>query len=283
MNILLARPYGYCYGVSKAMEIACLAKTEHPSQKVYLVGAPVHNEDAISFLEDKGLILLDGDFPTLLEELKKLKEGSVVVFSAHGHPFSFDEEAKKRGLLAYDGTCAFVQENLNSALACSSSLIYIGQEGHAEKEAFLANCPAAYFFDARSGKGNWAACPASPAIVSQTTLSGEEVSKAFLAIKEAFPEARLLKERCTATRVRQEKVAELSKKADCAIILGSKTSNNARKLYELALSSCPAWLCLDEKEVRLLDLSPYKNVLVCSSASTSKEIVEATVGYLSSL
>lgn len=283
MNILLAKPFGYCYGVSKAMEIALKAKEEHPASEVYLIGAPVHNEDAISALLSKGLRLLDGDFDSLLRRMEGLEKGSIVVFSAHGHPSSFDEAAKRKGFQIYDGTCAFVKENLGTALLSHHPIIYVGQEKHAEKEAFLASCPKAFYFNSKDGEGDWRKCPASPEIVCQTTLSGDEVEKAFAEIKAAFPEARLAKERCTATRVRQEKVAELSKKADAAIVLGSSTSNNASKLYEIAKSNCPAWLCLDEKEVAKLDLSPYGTLLVCSSASTSKEIVERTLAYLSSL
>ncbi len=283
MDILLAKPYGYCYGVSKAMDIALRAKREHPDSNVYLIGAPVHNEDAIAYLSSKGLLLLDGDFASLKERVEALPQGSRVVFSAHGHPFSFDEVAKRKGFLVYDGTCAFVKENLDSALRSSSPIIYIGQEGHAEKDSFLANCPKARFYDAKTGEGDWRSCLPSPRIVSQTTLSEEEIRRACEDIRSFFPGAELLKERCTATRIRQEKVNELSKEADAALVLGSKTSNNAKKLFEIASANCRSWLCLDEKEVRSLDLSPYKKILVCSSASTSKEIVEATVNYLSSL
>ena len=283
MRILLAKPYGYCYGVSKAMDIALLAKKEHPEEKVHLVGAPVHNEDAISFLEAQGLVLLDGDFPSLEAKLEALPFGSVVVFSAHGHPFSFDAIAKKRNFKVYDGTCAFVKENLDSALKSSSPVIYVGAKGHAEKEAFLSNCKKAYFYDAKTGEGNWRDCPSSPTLICQTTLSGEEIEKAKKKIQETLGEFNLAKGRCTATKIRQEKVAQLSKQADATIVLGSKTSNNANKLFQIASSNGPAYLCLDEKEVRKLDLSSFKTVLVCSSASTSKQIVDETVSYLSSL
>ena len=282
MKILLAKPYGYCYGVSRAMEIASLAKKEHPSEAVYLIGAPVHNEDAISSLKAEGLLLLDGDFASLEEKLSNLKEGSVVIFSAHGHPHSFDEVVRNRKLVVYDGTCSFVEENLSLALS-SPRVLYIGSEGHAEKEAFLANCPKAKFYDAKSSKGNWKECECPPTLICQTTLSGEEIEKAKKKIQETLGEFNLAKGRCTATKIRQEKVAQLSKEADATIVLGSKTSNNANKLFQIASSNGPAYLCLDEKEVRKLDLSSFKTVLVCSSASTSKQIVDETVSYLSSL
>ncbi len=282
MKILLAKPYGYCYGVSHAMELASKAKREHPEEEVYLIGAPVHNEDAISSLKEQGLTLLEGEFASLERKLKELKEGSVVVFSAHGHPNSFDEIAKKRKYIVYDGTCEFVKENLSAALA-SDNVLYIGSEGHAEEEAFLANCPKARFYDAKSGKGDWKSCLLPPTLICQTTLSEEEIEKAKREIGEALGEYALAKERCTATRVRQEKVASLSKRVDATIVLGSTTSNNANKLLQIAKKSGPAYLCLDKKEVQKLDLSSYTSILVCSSASTSKQIVEETLSYLSSL
>ena len=282
MKILLAKPYGYCYGVSYAMELASKAKKEHPDSAVYLIGAPVHNEDAISFLMKQGLILLEGDFASLQAKLESLSEGSVVVFSAHGHPHSFDQIAAKRNFLVYDGTCAFVKENLVSALS-SKNVLYIGSEGHAEKEAFLANCPGARFYDAKTGEGDWKKCSLPPTLICQTTLSGEEIEKAKKEIGGFLGDYVLAKERCTATRVRQERVFSLSKEVDATIVLGSSTSNNANKLLQIVLQNGPAYLCLDEKEVAKLDLSAYESLLVCSSASTSKEIVDETVSYLSSL
>ncbi len=282
MKILLARPCGYCYGVSRAMGLAAQAKKEHPEEEVYLIGAPVHNEDAIKALQSQGLCLLEGPFASLEEKLKVLKEGSVVVFSAHGHPFSFDTIAKERHFITYDGTCAFVEENLASGLSCANPL-YIGSEGHAEKEAFLANCPQARFYDVKTGKGDWRSCLSSPTLICQTTLSEEEIKKAKEEIGEAYGEFTLAKERCTATRLRQESVATLSQQANATLVLGSATSNNATKLLEIALKSGPAFLCLDKKEVEAIDLSPFKTILVCSSASTSSQIVEEALAYLSTL
>ena len=265
------------------MAIALKAKDAHPLEPIFLLGAPVHNEEALSFLKEKGLSLLDGDFPSLEENLSSLPEGSVVVFSAHGHPKRFEEIASEKGFALYDGTCSFVRNNQEEGLKRDGPIIYVGERGHAEKKAFLANCPTAYFYDAADGSGNWRDCPAPPRLICQTTLSGQEVRKAVSEIGARFPSFRLSKERCTATRLRQEEVFRLSKAADCAVILGSRTSNNTKKLSEIASLHCPAFLCLDENEVKLLDLSGKDAVLVASGASTSSSTVEKTVAYLSSL
>lgn len=283
MKVILSKPFGYCYGVMQAMSIASSAKKAHPNEDVYLLGAPVHNEEAIERLKEEGLILIDGDFTSLEKSLLALKRGSVVVFSAHGHPASFDEIARSKEFEVHDGTCAFVRENIKAGLSSLKPVIYIGESRHSEKEAFLANCKGAYFIDAISLEGDCASCPSAPLLIAQTTLSLLEMERAVRKIKEIYPDAEIAKERCSSTRIRQERVAELSKKVDCAIVLGSKTSANSRNLLAIASLNCPSFLCLNEKEVASLDLSSYRSALVCSGASTEASTVDKTVSYLSSL
>ncbi len=282
MEVLLVSPFGYCSGVYEALSLAKKAKRENPQADVYLVGCPVHNELAISGLEKEGLKLLDERKEDLGKAILSLPEGSVLVFSAHGHPRLWEEEAAKRGLCFYDATCPFVKQN--EAIGKETSpLIYIGSPAHAEAIAFLANCPHAYFYDASTGEGDWRNCPAHPRLVSQTTLSEGEIELAEREIKEKYPDAALLKGRCQATRQRQSSIRKAAQNADAAIILGSKTSNNSRKLQEIASQFCPSFLCLDLQEVKALPLEEYKKIALASGASTPREVYFQVRDYLSSL
>lgn len=282
MEVLSILPFGYCSGVEKAMGIAIKAKRENPNRKVCLLGSLIHNESAISFLKSQGLILLDEAATNLENALKSLDEGDVVVFSAHGHPRHYDDIVKEKGLIAYDATCRFVNENLASSVA-KSPLIYIGQEGHLEKEAFLANCPSAYFYSVSSGGGSWRKCQEPPYVIAQTTLSGEEISKALGEIESHLGRAEFIKGRCLATSTRQKAMEEGARNADCAIVLGSSTSNNSKKLVEIASKSCPAFLCLGLEEVKRLDLSKFAKVALASGTSTSRETFLEVRAYLQKL
>lgn len=282
MEVVSVVPFGYCSGVERAMEIGVKAKEENPGKDVYLLGSLIHNENAIAFLKSKGLRLFDESSIDLEQALLGLSKGDIVVFSAHGHPSSYDDIIEKKGLIAYDATCRFVNENLAAATG-KSPLVYIGQEGHLEKEAFLANCPRAYFYSVSNGGGNWRDCPPFPYLIAQTTLSGEEIQTALADITASLGQASLIKGRCLATSMRQKAMKEAAEKADVSIVLGSKTSNNSKKLFQIASTCHPAFLCLDLSEVEKIDLSGYSKIALASGTSTSRETFIAVRDYLDSL
>lgn len=275
-------PFGYCSGVERALSLALKAKREHPKQNVYLLGMLIHNETALEELKGQGLFVLSEKDCPLEEALSSLKEGDVVVFSAHGHPSCFDEMAKKKKLIVYDATCLFVKGNMGLGKKLNP-LIYLGLRGHLESEAFLANCPRAYFYDVKSGQGNWQEASETPSVLAQTTLGGMEIEAAMQDIQARFPEAKLIKGRCLATAERQAAVLEASKKADATLILGSDASNNTLKLKEIAEKSGPVFLCLGLEETRKLDLSLFHSVALASGASTSKATFLEVKDYLERL
>ena len=285
MDVLPLRPSGYCAGVTEAIALAIQAKKLHTDQNVYLLGLLVHNEDAVASLEKLGLIPLDERERPLLDYLFDLKKGDVVVFSAHGHPKAYDDLAKEKGIEIVDATCRFVNENLDLALSSSRPILYIGLAGHLESEAFLANCPDAFFYDVKSrkclgilalkGKG------IDPLIITQTTLSKDEIDFAMSDIRVFFPHAELAKERCASTTLRQKALKEMPSDVDCVIVLGSKRSNNSLKLAEIAASrGVDSYLCLDLEEVKKLDLHQKRRAALISGASTSGETFDEVLTYL---
>ena len=288
MEVKLLAPYGYCSGVVLAMKKALDAKKEHPTANVYLLGNLVHNEEAVKELRDAGLLLIDERKTNLLDALLDLNRGDVVVFSAHGHPASYDDLAELKGLTLIDATCPFVKENTLEGQECGRPLIYAGVKGHLECEAFLANCPDAVFLDAKDGSFNYLKVKGKkedPILICQTTLSLEEVERAKAEVLKFFPTATIGKERCLSTKSRQEAVLNLSQEeADALIVLGSSSSNNSVKLAEIGKGKgIPTFLCLGIDEVSRLDLSSFHKVALCSGASTSREAVLRVKDYLESL
>ena len=286
MNVLTLNPHGYCLGVREAIQIAIDAKKNHPDANVYLLGLLVHNEETMGYLSSLGLLPIDETKVSLLDALFDMKKGDVVVFSAHGHPSAYDEIARSKGLILVDATCRFVKENLAAGQKCLNPLIYLGVAGHLEAEAFLANVPDALFFDVKTFSGDLLGLRAktdSPTLITQTTLSGEEIEEAMKRIRVLFPGATLEKERCHSTSLRQKAMASLPSSVDCVIVLGSKRSNNSLKLAEIAAKQgFRTHLCLGLEEVRKLDLSEVKSVALSSGASTSEETYQAVLNYLRS-
>ena len=287
MDVLTLNPHGYCMGVHQALLLAIKAKEDYPDRDVYLLGLLVHNETAVAELQAKGLIPLDEREKSILDHLLERKKGDVIVFSAHGHPASYEDLAREKGLIIVDATCRYVNENLLAATSSEDPILYIGVDGHLESESFLANCPDADFYDVKSR--HWSplrlkGMKKKPRVITQTTLSIEEVQSALNDIRQYFPDAVLEKERCHSTTLRQKAMLDLPKDVDAVVVLGSNRSNNSVKLYELARSGGhDAYLCLGLEEVKKLDFSGKKRLALSSGASTSEETFQEVLNYLRSL
>lgn len=284
MEVTLVEPYGYCYGVLKAIEVAERARQEDPERPIYCLGRLVHNEKAVSELAKKGVFTLVESSPDLGPLLNDAPKGSTILFSAHGHESRLESLCPPLGLSYIDAACPYVKANAALGKAKLGHVAYIGAKGHAECFAFLKNVRPIAFFDVKEGKLTAYKEGKPLGAIAQTTLSEAEIEAGLSVLRAHYGEMRLLAGRCPETIRRQKEVKEALKKADCLLVLGSNTSSNSRKLLELALSSgTPAYLALGLEEVKRLDLSPYRRLALCSGASTSKQEVLRCRDYLLSL
>ena len=109
MEVALIKPQGFCSGVTRAVELAKKAKNENPDKNIYILGMLAHNQSLIDDLTRDGFITLSGNEE---EEISRLHNGDVLIFTAHGHSSKLDELAKEKGLITYDATCFKVLDNL---------------------------------------------------------------------------------------------------------------------------------------------------------------------------
>ena len=282
MKVHVVSPHGYCSGVWRALKIASSTKSEHPNEPIYMLGALVHNEITVDSLKEQGFSILDEMDGPLEEQLKTLENGSLIVFSAHGHPKSFDEIAKSKKLRVIDATCPFVDENRLVGLSVSSPLFYLGARGHLEAISFLSNCPHAIFLDAKKPETDQTGRRCS--LICQTTLSDEEIENALTFLHSRFEKVDLLRSRCDATSARQAAVRSIPKEIEAVIVLGSQTSNNTKKLAEIARQEGFATImALNVQELKTMDLSGYSSVALCSGASTPPEVFASCLAYLEEL
>ena len=98
MDIVIANNAGFCFGVTRALELANRA-AEDRSRPVHTLGALIHNPQEVARLEAAGV--------HQVESLDDVPEGTVIL-SAHGVDPSVEAEARARGLEVIDATCPFV-------------------------------------------------------------------------------------------------------------------------------------------------------------------------------
>lgn len=287
MEVTILKPQGYCAGVLNAIKIAFKAKEEHPHEEVYILGMLVHNQKVIDELTSKGITTLYRDNKTDEELLYSLKDGSVIVFSAHGHKHNLDEIAKDKKFIVYDATCPKVLNNLNlieDEINNNHQVIYIGHKNHPEALAALSINEQVFFYDIKSEFDYKKVKDKSPLVINQTTLNTKELKEIYIDIIIHKPKARIMDEICAATRLRQEALEKIDDNIDLILIVGDKKSSNTNRLLEIAKSShpnIPSYLVSDIEEVKQLQIKS-NHVAIASGASTPLNEIDKIKKYLES-
>jgi 4-hydroxy-3-methylbut-2-enyl diphosphate reductase len=277
-KILLAAPRGFCAGVQYAIEVVDLALKVHGSP-LYVRHAIVHNEYVVRSFESRGVIFV--------EDINEIPEGSNVIFSAHGVSPTVREQAKLRNLHVIDATCPLVTKVHREAVRYARdgyTILYIGHRGHVEAEGTMGEAPNKMLLIDNLGEAEKVQPPDTPlAVLTQTTLSVDEVERIMDVLKRRFPQLEVpaKEDICYATTNRQNAVKALAKQSDLILVVGSKTSSNSNRLREVAeAEGVPAYLLMSEDEVKPEWKFEYPVIGITSGASTPEKLVENLIGEL---
>lgn len=277
-RILLAAPRGFCAGVAYAIEVVDLALKIHGSP-LYVRHAIVHNEWVVRSFEKRGVVFV--------EQISDIPNGSVVVYSAHGVSPEVRRESKERDLHIIDATCPLVTKVHNEAKHYAAKgyfMVYIGHDGHVEAEGTMGEAPDRMVLVETPEDVERLELPhyEKLAILTQTTLSVDEVQRTMTALRAKYPhiETPPKEDICYATTNRQTAIREMARQCDLVIIVGSKTSSNSNRLREVAETlGAEAHLIDSASQVRD-EWRTRKVVGVSSGASTPEHLVEDVIGRL---
>lgn len=105
-TIRLARDFGFCYGVERAIDLAYAARRVFADRKVYLLGEIIHNPEVNRQLQEMGIISI----PISEHEatLSKLNPEDVVIVPAFGAETRLMNIISERGCSVVDTTCGDV-------------------------------------------------------------------------------------------------------------------------------------------------------------------------------
>lgn len=275
-EVLLVRPRGFCAGVVRAVDIVELCLKQYGAP-VYMAHQIVHNANVVADLEAKGAIFV--------ETVGEIPEGSTVIFSAHGSPPEQYRTAEARKLNVIDATCPLVYKVHNEARKYGRegrSVIVIGHREHVEVVGSMGQALEAtsdvHLMDPDDPPPE---LPGNVAVLTQTTLSQDDVAPAVERIRELYPQAVVRNDICFATTNRQTAVKKLAEEVDMIIIVGSDTSSNSRRLAETARrAGCQAVLVPSGENIPWFLLLNAQRVGVSSGASTPEWLVEGVVKTL---
>ncbi len=281
-TIIEVMPQGFCGGMMKAIKIAKEVRTEHPDQKITILGNLVHNRYVKLALRHWNIETVEETGKTRLELLDRIDEG-IVIFTAHGvHPDVY-KKAEEKGLRVYDASCRFVvqtQRIVQEKLEEGAVVFYIGKNKHPEAESIYTLSSRVYLIETEADIPELDA--PSIFVTNQTTMSTLDIEHLFDAIRRRYPSACFHNEICNATRVRQEAVLALqNQEVDVLIVVGDPTSNNTEQLAQIArLAQIPTVVKAETVEdLRAFDWNG-KTIAVTSGASTPKYLTSQIIRFV---
>src|SRR5258706_128274 len=80
----LAREFGFCYGVERAVEYAYQTRRKFPDRRIHLVGEIIHNPHVNDRLRELGVDILERPEPTGAFDFSRIATEDVVIMPAFG-------------------------------------------------------------------------------------------------------------------------------------------------------------------------------------------------------
>ena len=265
MEINLAKNYGFCFGVKRAIEIA------EESQNATTMGPLIHNNEEINRLKSNFDV-------TTAHTMDEIGDSKRVIIRTHGivKEDLATLRASKKEII--DATCPFVtkpQEIVEEMSQKKYKVIIFGDENHPEVKgvrSYAVN-DALVILSVDELKN----VPLGPkiAIVSQTTKKYSEFMKIVDYLVERVSEVRVFNTICNATFENQDAARELSMQSDIMIVIGGKNSSNTKQLLNISEENCTdCYLIENEKELEKSWFMGKEKCGITAGASTPDWIIE---------
>jgi 4-hydroxy-3-methylbut-2-enyl diphosphate reductase len=137
LTIRLAREFGFCYGVDRAIEYAYEAKKRFPDRRLFLSGEIIHNPSVNQNLRDMGFTILeDGRVPQV--RYASVAADDVVVLPAFGVTVAEMKYLRGIGAVLVDTTCGSVLnvwKNVSKYARDGFTVVIHGKHYHEETRA----------------------------------------------------------------------------------------------------------------------------------------------------
>ena len=294
---------GFCAGVIRA-----IGKAEEflkEGERLYSLGAIVHNDAELSRLVGKGLVTIDKED---LEEMVAA-DGEVLLIRAHGEPPQTYATAENLGFKIIDCTCPVVlklQQRIKDAYlkhleSGKGQIIIFGKIGHAEvlgligqtdgtavvveNIAMLENCVKEGSIKLDVPTEVFSQTTKSPAEYSRLCTRLEEMMAGYNELSvERFKGRGLLTVHntiCSQVATRHERLSKFALEHDIVIFVSGKASSNGKVLCDLCKSLNIRTYHIDSvSEIKREWFRADDKVGVCGATSTPKWLLEEVAGYI---
>ena len=278
-KIVVARSYGFCMGVRRAINTA--EKTSRGSTgAVTILKEIVHNEAVVERFRREGV------GQTL--SVDEVDNGTLII-PAHGVAPEVIARARSRSLNVVDATCPLVTriyDIIKKAVSKGYYIIHFGDPSHDETKGIIGHAPVRIVVV--SSKSELLALPDWPgrklALTTQTTSNMQEALEVQRLAREKWSNLEVFDTICSATGERQSAIIDLAPMVDMVLIVGSRTSANSKRLASIASSICGRGLLIGSAEevdnTWFIPGTRVETVGISAGASTPDFLVDAVIDKL---
>jgi 4-hydroxy-3-methylbut-2-enyl diphosphate reductase len=144
VQFVLARHFGFCYGVENAIEISYRALEENVGKNVYLLSQMIHNQEVNNDLESRGIKFIMDTDGTQFISWDKIHKEDIVIIPAFGTTLEIEHLLldKNVEIQKYNTTCPFVEKVWNRAEKLGKenyTIVIHGKPKHEETKATFSH------------------------------------------------------------------------------------------------------------------------------------------------
>lgn len=140
VKFLIARHFGFCYGVENAIDIAYKTVEQNGTRRIFLLSEMIHNPSVNEDLKSKGVRFIREHSGKQMIDWNELKPDDIVIVPAFGTTVEIQNILKERGIdpYLYDATCPFVEKVWNRAESLGEKNFTIVVHGKYKHEETIA-------------------------------------------------------------------------------------------------------------------------------------------------
>ena len=271
--ITVAKSAGFCFGVSRAVELVEQAAAE--GKKVATLGPIIHNRHVVERFAALGVRVIDQPEDAL--------PGETVIIRSHGVSRDVCSRLERQGVDIIDATCPFVKRihGIVSRAEEEGRLpVIIGTPTHPEVEGIAGWCSDCRVFATLEELENWAKSlpnreDMAICMVCQTTSTENLWKICGNFAKKEFTNLKIFDTICKATECRQNEAAQLSKKCQAMVVVGDLKSSNTGRLAVICREHCDKVFLVDNAaELKAEDFRGVTDVGITAGASTPAWIIK---------
>ncbi len=144
VQVILARHFGFCYGVENAIEIAYRTIEENPGKKIFLLSEMIHNQGVNADLQANGVDFILDSFGNQIIDWDEVTSKDIVIIPAFGTTLETEEILRKRNIdtTQYNTTCPFVEKVWKKSTSLGNdeyTVIIHGKAKHEETKATFSH------------------------------------------------------------------------------------------------------------------------------------------------